>query len=127
MPVTSAIPIPLIAAGGIATGRGMLAAMVLGADGVQIGSAFAVAEESSAHITFKEKVIALDEGDTMLCLKKLAPVRLIKNPLYEKIAEAEKNIEKNLVDQENKNKEIDTQKTVVEKVVEKLNNLGKKD
>lgn len=87
--VRKATTLPLMAAGGIGSGEAMFAAILLGADGVQIGSAFAVAEESSAHITFKEKVIALDEGDTMLCLKKLAPVRLIKNPLYEKIAEAE--------------------------------------
>lgn len=87
--VRKATTLPLMAAGGIGTGEAIFAAISLGADGVQIGSAFAVAEESSAHITFKEKVISMDEGDTMLCLKKLAPVRLVKNPLYEKIAEAE--------------------------------------
>ncbi|GAP71939.1 hypothetical protein SAMD00024442_20_26 [Candidatus Symbiothrix dinenymphae] len=87
--VRQAISIPLIAAGGIATGRGMLAAMTLGADGVQIGTAFALAEESSAHAAFKEKSIALQEGDTMLCLKKLAPTRLIKNEFYDQVAVAE--------------------------------------
>ncbi len=87
--VRKATTLPLMAAGGIGTGEAIFAAISLGADGVQIGSAFAVAEESSAHITFKEKVISMNEGDTMLCLKKLAPVRLVKNPLYEKIAEAE--------------------------------------
>ncbi len=81
--------LPLLAAGGIATGEAMLAAMLLGADGVQIGSAFAVAEESSASLAFKQKVIDITEGDTMLCLKKLAPVRLIKNPFFESVAQAE--------------------------------------
>ncbi|MDR0832692.1 MAG: nitronate monooxygenase [Candidatus Symbiothrix sp.] len=87
--VRQAISIPLIAAGGIATGNGLLAAMALGADGVQIGTAFALAEESSAHQAFKEKSIALQEGDTMLCLKKLAPTRLIKNNFYDQVAVAE--------------------------------------
>jgi len=87
--VRKATTLPLLAAGGIGSGEAMLAALILGADGVQVGSAFAVAEESSAHLLFKEKVISMEEGDTILCLKKLAPVRLAKNSLYEKIAEAE--------------------------------------
>jgi len=77
--VKEKITIPLIAAGGIATGRGMLATMVLGADGVQVGSRFAASLESSAHDNFKETIINLKEGDTQLTLKELAPVRLIKN------------------------------------------------
>jgi enoyl-[acyl-carrier protein] reductase II len=83
--------LPLIAAGGIATGRGMMAAMALGADGVQLGSRFAVAKESSAHDSFKNLVTTLGEGDTMLSLKKLAPVRLIKNEFFKRVAEAETN------------------------------------
>ncbi|WP_294140696.1 DUF561 domain-containing protein [uncultured Sanguibacteroides sp.] len=81
--------LPVIAAGGISSGESMLAAMVLGADGVQIGSRFAVAAESSAHPNFKQKVYELEEGDTMLALKKLAPTRLIKNTFYEHIKELE--------------------------------------
>src|SRR5690554_4440310 len=81
------LEIPLIAAGGIATGRGMLAAMVLGADGVQVGSRFVASEESSAHPAFKEEVVAAREGDTQLTLKELAPVRLLKNPFYESVME----------------------------------------
>ena len=81
--------LPLMAAGGIATGRAMLAAMALGADGVQIGSRFAVAEESSAHSAFKKMICELGEGGTRLALKKLAPVRLVKNPFFEIINEAE--------------------------------------
>lgn len=81
--------LPLLAAGGIATGRGMLAAMALGADGVQMGTRFALAAESSAHEAFKERCTSLGEGDTMLCLKKLSPVRLIKNEFYERVAAAE--------------------------------------
>ena len=77
--------LPLLAAGGIASGSAMLAAMALGADGVQIGSAFAVCEESSAHLLFKEKVIACKEGSTALTLKDVTPVRLIKNEFYEQI------------------------------------------
>jgi len=77
------IKIPLIAAGGIATGRGMLAAMVLGADGVQVGSRFAASVESSAHENFKNTIIKVKEGDTQLTLKELAPVRLIKNKFYD--------------------------------------------
>ncbi|MDP2088401.1 MAG: nitronate monooxygenase [Flavobacteriaceae bacterium] len=83
--VKEKLTIPLIAAGGIATGRGMLAAMVLGADGVQIGSRFAASEESSAHQAFKEVIVNTQEGDTILTLKELAPVRLIKNPFYQQL------------------------------------------
>ena len=83
--VKEQLTIPLIAAGGIATGKGMLAAMVLGADGVQIGSRFAASVESSAHQAFKETIINTKEGDTVLTLKELAPVRLIKNPFYQQI------------------------------------------
>jgi enoyl-[acyl-carrier protein] reductase II len=85
--VKEQINIPLIAAGGIATGRGMLAAMVLGADGVQIGSRFAASFESSAHDNFKKTIIETKEGDTQLTLKELAPVRLIKNKFYNDIQE----------------------------------------
>lgn len=81
------ISIPLIAAGGIATGRGMLSAMVLGADGVQVGSRFAASFESSSHDNFKELITQLNEGDTQLTLKELAPVRLIKNKFYHDIQE----------------------------------------
>lgn len=77
--------LPLIAAGGIASGKAMLAAMVLGAEGVQIGSRFAIATESSAHPLFKQRVIETPEGGTMLALKKLAPTRLIKNEFYEQV------------------------------------------
>ena len=80
--VKNAVSIPLIAAGGIATGRGMLAAMVLGADGVQIGSRFVASEESSAHNLFKEYVINAGEGDTQLTLKEVTPVRMLKNNFY---------------------------------------------
>jgi enoyl-[acyl-carrier protein] reductase II len=79
--------IPLIAAGGIATGRGMLAAMVLGADGVQVGSRFAASIESSAHENFKNTIINCKEGETQVTLKELAPVRLIKNKFYNDIQE----------------------------------------
>lgn len=81
------IQIPLIAAGGIATGRGMLAAMVLGADGVQVGSRFAASHESSSHNNFKEMIVKVKEGDTQLTLKELAPVRLIKNKFYNDLQE----------------------------------------
>ena len=77
--VKDQLTIPLIAAGGIANGKGMLAAMVLGADGVQVGSRFVASEESSAHINFKKKVADAQDGDTFLTLKELAPVRLLKN------------------------------------------------
>jgi enoyl-[acyl-carrier protein] reductase II len=81
--------LPLIAAGGIATGRAILATMLLGADGVQIGSKFATAAESSAHPAFKQLICELGEGGTRLVLKKLAPVRLVKNSFFEKVNEAE--------------------------------------
>lgn len=87
--VRQATTLPVIAAGGIASGAACLAAQVLGAEGVQIGTLFALAEESSASDAFKQRCIGLQEGDTMLCLKKLAPSRLVKNPLYDRIAEAE--------------------------------------
>lgn len=80
---------PLIAAGGIATGSGMLAAMALGADGVQIGSRFAISTESSAHKNFKQRVVETGDGETMLTFKKLVPVRMIKNKFYEEIKAAE--------------------------------------
>jgi enoyl-[acyl-carrier protein] reductase II len=83
--VKESITIPVIAAGGIGNGRGMLAAMVLGADGVQIGSRFAASKESSAHVNFKQKIIDVKDGDTDLTLKELAPVRLIKNKFYREI------------------------------------------
>jgi len=83
--VKEKIDIPLIAAGGIATGKSMLAAMVLGADGVQIGSRFVASEESSAHINFKKEVIKTQDGDTHLTLKELTPVRLIKNKFYNQV------------------------------------------
>ncbi|CAH0335966.1 NADH:quinone reductase [Flavobacterium sp. CECT 9288] len=83
--VKEKIQIPLIAAGGIATGRGMLAAMTLGADGVQMGSRFVASVESSAHIDFKNTVVEVKEGDTQLTFKELAPVRLIKNKFYQDV------------------------------------------
>jgi enoyl-[acyl-carrier protein] reductase II len=85
--VKDKISIPLIAAGGIATGRGMLAAMTLGADGVQVGSRFAASLESSSHQNFKQTIIEVQEGDTQLTLKELAPVRLIKNKFYKDVQE----------------------------------------
>lgn len=88
--VRKATHLPLLAAGGIGSGQAMLAAMVLGADGVQIGSAFAIAEESSAHLNFKKHITQLGEGGTKLALKKLAPTRLIKNHFFEQVDEAEK-------------------------------------
>ena len=78
-----------MAAGGIATGRQMLAAMVLGAEGVQIGSRFVASEEASSHIKFKNAVINAAEGDTQLSLKKLTPVRLLKNKFFQQVQEAE--------------------------------------
>jgi enoyl-[acyl-carrier protein] reductase II len=87
--VRKATSLPLLAAGGIFSGRSMLAAMALGADGVQIGSRFAISEESSAHPDFKKLETELGEGGTMLSLKKLAPVRLIKNEFYYKVNHAE--------------------------------------
>ncbi|RTY72953.1 NAD(P)H-dependent flavin oxidoreductase [Flavobacterium sp. LS1R10] len=83
--VKEKIKIPLIAAGGIATGHAMLAVMVLGADGVQVGSRFAASIESSAHDNFKEIIVKVKEGDTQLTLKELAPVRLIKNKFYQDV------------------------------------------
>ncbi|MCC9073780.1 nitronate monooxygenase [Flavobacterium sp. F-65] len=83
--VREKITIPLIAAGGIATGKGMLAAMILGADGVQVGSRFAASIESSAHDNFKQTIVNVKEGDTQLTLKELAPVRLIKNKFYQDV------------------------------------------
>lgn len=87
--ICEAIKIPVIAAGGIASGKAMLAAFALGAEGVQVGSAFAVAEESSAHPHFKEKILASAEGDTALRMKKLVPVRLLKNKFELAVAAAE--------------------------------------
>jgi len=85
--VKEKIGIPLIAAGGIASGRGMLAAMALGADGVQIGSRFVASTESSAHDNFKKAVVHAQDGDTMLTLKELTPVRLLKNKFYLEVQE----------------------------------------
>ena len=87
--VRDAISLPLIAAGGIGSGKAMLAAMALGAEGVQIGTLFAVSEESSASDAFKQLCVDLGEDGTMLALKKISPTRLIKNELFAKIAEAE--------------------------------------
>jgi enoyl-[acyl-carrier protein] reductase II len=87
--IKAVVNIPVIAAGGISSGRAMLAAMALGADAVQIGSAFAVAEESSAHPHFKERILSAGEGDTKLRLKKLVPVRLLKNDFSDAVAQAE--------------------------------------
>ena len=89
--VCQAVNIPVIAAGGIATGRQMLAAMVLGADGVQIGSRFVASHEASSHANFKNLVINSQEGDTHLSLKQLTPVRLLKNGFFNQVQEAEKN------------------------------------
>lgn len=89
--VSDAVRIPVIAAGGIASGRAMAAAFALGAEGVQIGSAFAVSEESSAHHIFKQRVVEANEGETILTLKQLTPVRLIKNAFYEQVKNAEAN------------------------------------
>lgn len=86
--VAQKITVPIIAAGGIATGRGMLAALVLGADGVQIGSRFVASKESSAHANFKQKVLETGDGDTKLTLKEITPVRLIKNKFYTEVEEA---------------------------------------
>jgi enoyl-[acyl-carrier protein] reductase II len=83
--VAKELSIPLIAAGGIATGRAMLAAMILGAEGVQMGSRFVASKESSAHELFKNEVVKAKEGDTMLTLKEITPVRLIKNDFYNRV------------------------------------------
>jgi enoyl-[acyl-carrier protein] reductase II len=88
--VKDAVKIPVIAAGGIASGRAMAAAEALGAEGVQIGSRFAAAEESSAHENFKNKIVQTSEGETLLTLKQLTPVRLIKNKFFTQVADAEK-------------------------------------
>lgn len=85
--VKEKISIPLIAAGGIATGQGMLAVMILGADGVQVGSRFAASLEASSHDNFKQTIVELEEGGTQLTLKELAPVRLIKNKFYHDVQE----------------------------------------
>jgi enoyl-[acyl-carrier protein] reductase II len=87
--VREAVSIPLLAAGGIATGRGMLAAEVLGADGVQIGSRFAASVESSAHEKFKQVIVDAGEGDTLLTMKQLTPVRLVRNKFFQQVVEAE--------------------------------------
>lgn len=86
--VVKKVTIPVIAAGGIGTGRAMLAAMILGADGVQIGSRFVASNESSAHINFKNRVVSAKEGDTLLTMKNVTPVRLIKNPFFDSIQAA---------------------------------------
>jgi enoyl-[acyl-carrier protein] reductase II len=85
--VKEQIKVPLIAAGGIANGKGMLAAMILGADAVQVGSRFVASEESSAHQAFKKMVVAAKEGDTLLTLKELAPVRMLKNKFFNEVME----------------------------------------
>ena len=87
--VSNAVKIPVIAAGGIATGRQMLAAMVMGAEGVQVGSRFVASEEASSHIDFKNKVVSAHEGDTILTMKQLTPVRVLKNKFYNQVHEAE--------------------------------------
>ncbi|MEI7896046.1 MAG: nitronate monooxygenase [bacterium] len=87
--IRKAIQLPLIAAGGIATGRGMLAAMVLGADGVQVGSRFVASAESSAHPAFKQKILEAGDGGTLLSLKKVIPVRLIRNSFFEQVKQME--------------------------------------
>ncbi|MCG8339260.1 MAG: nitronate monooxygenase [Proteobacteria bacterium] len=87
--VREAISLPLLAAGGIGNGRGLLGALALGADGVQIGSRFAASLESSAHQEFKEKIISISEGETVLTLKQLTPVRIIKNKFYEDVYRSE--------------------------------------
>ncbi|MBE0650686.1 MAG: nitronate monooxygenase [Bacteroidales bacterium] len=87
--IREAVDIPLIAAGGIASGKAAFAAMALGADGVQIGSLFAASKESSGHVSFKNKIVESDDGDTFLSLKKLVPVRLLRNAFFEKVRNAE--------------------------------------
>lgn len=89
--IKKTVKIPVIAAGGIATGRAMLAAMALGAEGVQIGSRFVASDESSANINFKNAVISSNEGDTKLTLKQLTPVRLLKNKFFDDVQNAENN------------------------------------
>ena len=85
--VKKAIKIPLIAAGGIASGKSMFAAMALGADGVQVGSRFVASNEASSHLNFKNEVIRSEQGSTILTLKEITPVRMIKNPFYYKLKE----------------------------------------
>lgn len=87
--VKKATSLPLLAAGGISNGRAMLSAMILGAEGVQIGSRFAISEESSGHEKFKKHIVDIGEGDTFLTLKKLIPVRIVKNKFFERVQEAE--------------------------------------
>ena len=87
--VVNAVKIPVIAAGGIATGKQMLAAMVMGAEGVQMGSRFVASEEASSHIEFKKAVINSQEGDTILTMKQLTPVRMMKNKFFQQVQEAE--------------------------------------
>lgn len=87
--VCEAVKIPVISAGGIATGRQMLATMVMGAEGVQVGSRFVASEEASSHMKFKEAVIAAGEGDTALTLKQLTPVRMIRNKFFQEVQAAE--------------------------------------
>lgn len=89
--VCNAVSIPVISAGGIATGRQMLAAMVMGAEGVQVGSRFVASDESSAHLQFKKAILSANEGDTKLSLKQLTPVRLMKNNFYQEVQHAELN------------------------------------
>lgn len=87
--VRRAVTIPVLAAGGIATGRQMLAAMVLGAEGVQVGTRFVASDEASSHLRFKQAVVKAGEGDTQLMMKKLTPVRLLKNSFFQAVQEAE--------------------------------------
>ena len=87
--VRKATTLPLIAAGGIASGQAMLASMALGAEGVQMGTVFALSKESSASDAYKQACTAIDEGGTLLCLKKIAPTRLLRNGLFNRISEAE--------------------------------------
>lgn len=89
--VCNTVSIPVIAAGGIATGRQMLAAMVLGAEGIQVGSRFVASNESSAHLKFKQAILGADEGYTQLSLKQLTPVRLMKNKFYDQVQQAQQN------------------------------------
>jgi enoyl-[acyl-carrier protein] reductase II len=87
--VRDAVKIPVMAAGGIGSGRALMAAMALGADGVQVGTRFAASSESSGHELFKQSIVQAGEGDTILTMKQITPVRLIKNKFYEQVAEAE--------------------------------------
>jgi len=87
--VAEAVKVPVIAAGGIVNGRQMLAAMVLGAEGVQMGSRFVASEEASSHLNFKQAVINMEEGSTQLTLKQITPVRMIKNKFFQQVQEAE--------------------------------------